>query len=154
VAGQTSAEPVLAESDGPDLAAITQRLTSMEDIVVSDVALDTDQGRITVFNLPARPETCSHIFQAIAGAAIVVDMILYNLTGPGRAEVSFSVPRQDLDRALHITRGQAQALNGAGQVVADADIARAATGRLRSRIACLLTTHPAWPAPGGRGSPR
>ena len=59
----------------------------MEDIVVSDVLLDTDQGRITIFNLPDRPGNCSRIFQAVAAAGIVVDMIVQNPSdpGPGRA---------------------------------------------------------------------
>ena len=65
----------------------------MEDIVVSDVLLDTDQGRITVFDLPDQPGICSRIFQAVAAGGIVVDMIVQNLTGPGRSELSFSVPR-------------------------------------------------------------
>ena len=64
-----------------DLAALTQQLASMEDIVVSDVLLDTDQGRITIFDLPDRPGFCSRIFQAVAGGGIVVDMIVQNLTG-------------------------------------------------------------------------
>ena len=47
------------EASGRDLAALTQQLASMEDIVVSDVLLTTDQGRITVFDLPDRPGNCS-----------------------------------------------------------------------------------------------
>ena len=41
----------------------------MEDIVVSDVLLDTDQGRITIFGLPDQPGNCSRVFQAVAAAA-------------------------------------------------------------------------------------
>src|SRR5207249_6822836 len=82
----------IEDMTGRDLAAITQRLSAMEDIVVSDVLLTTDQGRITIFNLPDRPGNCSRVFQAVAGGGIVVDMIVQNLTAPGRAELSFSVP--------------------------------------------------------------
>ncbi len=117
-------DAAVVEEDGRELAAISQRLSSMEDIVVSDVTLGMDQGRITVFNLPARPDTCSRIFQAVAGAGIVVDMIIQNLTAPGRSEVSFSVPRQDLARALEVTRAQVQQIDAQGQVVADPTIAR------------------------------
>jgi aspartate kinase len=115
---------VIEENGSRDLAAISQRLSSMEDIVVSDVTLGTDQGRITIFNLPAQPDTCSRIFQAVAGAGIVVDMIVQNLTAPGRCEVSFSVPRTDLERALSVTQAQVRELHAQGQVVADANIAR------------------------------
>ena len=57
----------------------------MEDIVVSDVTLDMDQGRITIFNLADRLGNCSRIFQAVAAAGIVVDMIVGNPSdaGPG-----------------------------------------------------------------------
>src|SRR5439155_6308314 len=92
--------PVVEEGGGRDLAARVQRLSSMEEIVVSDVLLRTDHGRITVSNLPDRPGNCSRIFQAVAAGGIVVDMIIQNLTSAGRAELSFSVPQGDLDRAL------------------------------------------------------
>jgi len=98
-------------------------LSSMEDIVVSDVLLDTRQGRITIFNLPDRPGSCSRIFQAIAQAGILVDMIVQNLSGPGLAQLSFSVPRQDIDAALKMTREFVQTIDSRMRVLADPDIA-------------------------------
>ena len=65
---------VIDENGGRNLASITQKLSSMEDIVVSEVLLATDQGRITVFNLPDRPGVCSRVFQAVAAGSIVVEM--------------------------------------------------------------------------------
>jgi len=106
-----------------DLAALTQQLASMEDIVVSDVLLDTDQGRITIFGLPDKPGCCSRVFQAVASAGIIVDMIVQNLSA-GRAELSFSVPQADLDRALKVTRDVVGTLDPATRVAADANIAR------------------------------
>ena len=114
---------VLDDNGGRDLASITQKLSSMEDIVVSDVLLATDQGRITVFNLPDRPGICSVVFQAVAAGGIVVDMIVQNLGGQGRAHLSFSVPAGDLERALHLTRKLAQTLDPTIQVVADSNMA-------------------------------
>ena len=114
---------VLEENAGRDLASITQKLSSMEDIVVSEVLLATDQGRITVFNLPDRPGICSRVFQAVAAGGIVVDMIVQNFGGPNRAHLSFSVPRADLDHALLLTRNLVQALDPATQVVADSNMA-------------------------------
>ncbi len=114
---------VHAES-GRDIVSIAHKLDSMEDILVSDVLLSTDQGRITIFNLPDRPGNCSHVFQAVAAAGIVVDMIVQNLAGPGRAELSFSVPNADLDQALRVMSQLAKTIDPATHVVADADIAR------------------------------
>src|SRR5206468_2088004 len=56
-AGPTTfrARPDSVHGKGRDLVALTQRLAGMEDIVVSDVVLSTDQGRVTVLDLPDRP---------------------------------------------------------------------------------------------------
>ena len=96
----------------------------MEDIVVSDVLLDDTQGRITMIDLLDQPGYCSQIFQAVAAAGIVVDLIVQNLTGPGRAELTFSVPRKDLQRALEVTKGSVQGLNGQTRAAADPNIAK------------------------------
>jgi aspartate kinase len=108
---------------GKDLATLTQQLAGMEDIVVSDVLLATDQGRITVFDLPDRPGNCSRVFQAVAAAGVVVDIIVQNLIA-GRGELSFSVPAADLSRAESVTREVARAIEPTTRVVADAAIAK------------------------------
>jgi aspartate kinase len=107
-----------------DSAAVTSLLSSMEDIVVSDVLLSTDQGRIAIFALPDRPECCARIFQAVAGAGIIVDLIVQNLTGGDRAQLSFSVPLKDLERALALTQEVARGLDPAVRVTADPEIAK------------------------------
>jgi aspartate kinase len=127
-AGQpgTSGNPALprrSPRSGRDLTALTQQLAGMEDIVVSDVLLATDQGRLTIFGLPDQPGCCSRVFEAVAQAGIVVDMIVQNLSG-GNAELSFSVPQGDLDRALAVTREVVATLDPLTRVVADAGIAR------------------------------
>ena len=107
-----------------DLASLTLRLASMEDILVSDVFLATDQGRITIFDLPDQPGNCSRVFQAVAEGGIVVDMIVQNVSGPGRAQLSFSVPEADLNRGLELTRRVVSTIDAGVQVAADAAIAR------------------------------
>jgi len=118
-----SAPKKAALQSSRDIVSISQRLDSMEDILVSDVMLSTDQGRITIFNLPDRPGSCSSVFQAVAAAGIVVDMIVQNLSGPGRAQLSFSVPTEDLDNALSVVQ---KLLGGDPEVrvTADANMAR------------------------------
>jgi aspartate kinase len=115
--------PAGAMPPARDLAALTQQLASMEDILVSDVLLTTDQGRITIFGLPDQAGNCSRVFQAVAAGGIVVDMIVQNLVA-GQAELSFSVPQADLARALELTRKLTAAQGPKTRVVADADIAR------------------------------
>jgi aspartate kinase len=109
--------------EGQDLAALKQRLTNMEDILVTDVSLETKQGRITLFGLPDEAGNCSRVFQAVAAGGVVVDMIVQNVTA-GRPELSFSVPADDLNRALELTRSVAASLNPDTEVVGDPHIAQ------------------------------
>jgi len=114
----------LADLTDKDLTQIAQRMSSMEDIVVSDILLSTDQGRITIFDLPDRPGACSRIFQAVAAAGISVDMIVQNVGGPERAVLSFSAPRGNLNKALEVTAREVRAFDPAAKVVAEPDIAQ------------------------------
>jgi aspartate kinase len=116
--------PVVEDVPGRDLTNRVQRLTSMEDIVVSDVLLNTEHGRITIYNLPDRAGTCSRIFQGVAAGGIIVDMIVQNLVSAGRAELSFSVPRDDLAKARALTEEAVRGIDPAMRVLADANIAK------------------------------
>ncbi len=99
------------------------KLDGMEDILVSGVHLSTDQSRVTIFDLPDRPGHCSTVFNAVATGGILVDMIVQNITAPGKAELSFTVPRGDLARALKRTQDVARSIDPNCRVVGDADIA-------------------------------
>ncbi len=106
-----------------DLALATQRLEGMEDIVISGVSLSTDYGRITIFDLPDVPGNCSRVFQAVATSGIMVDTIVQNQTIPGHAELSFTVPKSDLRRALIRTQDVVREITPQGKVAGDSDIA-------------------------------
>lgn len=108
---------------GGDLVARLQGLSGMEDVVVSDVRLATNHAQITIYDLPDRPGNCARVFQAIADANIVVDMIVQNLGSNDRAELSFSVPRDDLSRAQKCTQDAVRAIDPSSRVVGDSDIA-------------------------------
>jgi aspartate kinase len=116
--------PALLANGGRELTEVTRRLSSMEEIVVSDVLLLTDEGRITIFDLPDQAGVCSRVFEAVAAAAIVVDMIVQNLTAAGRAELSFSVPRQDVERARRVTEELVRSIDPRTRVAAEPDIAK------------------------------
>ena len=66
--------------------------------------MEAGYGQITIFDLPDQPGNCSRVFQAVAAGGINVDMIVQNLGNNGRAELSFSVPRDDFTRALKRTQ--------------------------------------------------
>lgn len=104
-----------------DLATLSNRLSNMEDILVTEVTTEKDQGRIAIFRLQDRPGTCSRIFARIAEAGIVVDMIVQNLHAIC-ADLSFSVPSKDLSKALEITRKWVEEEQKGASLAADPDI--------------------------------
>ncbi len=92
---------VAAEAAGEEIVA---RLNSMEDIVVSDVQLDNSQSRITIRRLPDEPGIVAQLFTAVAEGGVMVDMIVQNIARSAGATVSFTVPRDDVDRTMLLVR--------------------------------------------------
>ena len=78
---------------------VKEEAASMEDVVVSGVALDKNQAKIVVSDLPDRPGTAAKLFQVLGAAGISVDMIVQNLGRDGKANMTFTVPREDVPRA-------------------------------------------------------
>lgn len=78
---------------------VKEEVASMEDVVVSGVALDKNQAKIVVSDLPDRPGTAAKLFKALADAGISVDMIVQSPGTDGRARMTFTVPRDDIYRA-------------------------------------------------------
>jgi aspartate kinase len=120
----SSAASSLVEAvSGGELAASVARLTGMEDVLVREATLDVTHGRITVTDLPDEPGVCGRLFADIADAGVLVDMIVQNLTRGGRAVMSFSVPRSDIDRATEMTKKAVLGIDPRTKVSADPDLA-------------------------------
>jgi aspartate kinase len=115
-------QPTVVHSEADREAAIA-RLVGMEDVLVSGVYLNTEQCRLTIHDLPDRPGNCARVFTTIAQAGILVDMIVQNIVAPGRAELSFTVPRRDCQHALRCTQEVLHHVDPSCRVVGDADIA-------------------------------
>jgi len=77
---------------------------SMESVVVSAVALDRNEGKVTVVSVPDVPGTVASIFETLLPAGIVVDMIVQNVSHDGHTDVSFTVPQADLPRTETLLR--------------------------------------------------
>ncbi len=114
--------PVVS-SDAQSRESAVARLDGMEDVLVSGAHLNREASRITVFDLPDLPGNCSKVFDAVAAGGTVVDMIVQNLTGPTTAELSFTVPKADLAKALERTREVVAGIDSGCRVAGDADIA-------------------------------
>lgn len=96
----------------------------MEKVIVSGVTYNKNEAKVTIMGVPDRPGVAAKLFGLIADAEIVVDMILQNVSSDGKqADISFTVPKTDLDKALEITRKVAKDL-GARSVAAREDIAK------------------------------
>ncbi len=78
---------------------VKEEVVSMEDVAVSGVALDKNQVKIVVSDIPDRPGSAARIFQSLADEGVLVDMIVQNLGREGRANLTFTVPAEDAFRA-------------------------------------------------------
>ena len=78
---------------------VKEEAASMEDVVVSGVALDKNQAKVVVSDLPDHPGTAAELFNALADAGISVDMIVQNIGREGKANMTFTVPRDAINRA-------------------------------------------------------
>ena len=83
---------------------VVSRLASMEDIVVSEVQLDEQQARVTIRHVQDRPGIAAEVFSAVAEGGVMVDMIVQNVGQDDRTDLSFTVPRPDLERCLLLVR--------------------------------------------------
>jgi aspartate kinase len=96
----------------------------MEDVVVSGIAYDKNQTKITIVNVPDKPGIAAKLFNDIASANIVVDMIVQNISSDAKlADISFTVPKTDARSALGVTEEIAKEL-GAKRVDVRKDISK------------------------------
>ena len=73
---------------------------SMSDVLVSGVACDKNEAKITLVRVPDQPGLAAQIFGPIADAHIVVDMIIQNASEDGTTDLTFTVPKADHQKAL------------------------------------------------------
>lgn len=108
--------------DGPG-TLISLEEPALEDPLISGVACNRDEAKLTVFGVPDRPGIASAIFGQIAARNIEVDMIIQNVSADGLTDVTFTVHRNDYDLARETLELVAQEL-GARGVQGDARIAK------------------------------
>ena len=89
----------------------------------SGVALAKDEARITLENVPDQPGSSHTLFSRLAASGIAVDMIVQNVGQGGRADISFTVPADDLAEALDLSRDVATELAATG-VSHDGELAK------------------------------
>ena len=70
----------------------------MEGVLISGVALDNDEAKVTLDRVPDQPGVAATVFQAIAAEGISVDMIVQNVSHDGATDLSFTAPLADIPR--------------------------------------------------------
>ena len=95
----------------------------MEHAIISGIAHDTSEAKVTLFGVPDQPGIAASVFRPLAEAGINVDMIVQNVSEQGHTDISFTLPEDDLDRATTILDDVAGRMSAAG-VVAERGIAK------------------------------
>lgn len=91
----------------------------MEQPIISGIAFNRDEAKITVLGVPDRPGIAYQILGPVADANIDVDIIIQNVGADGTTDFTFTVHKNDLSRALDILRDKVQGHIGAREIIGD-----------------------------------
>ena len=106
-----------------------------EEAVVTAVVHDASQAKITVTGVPDKPGVAARLFRALADRSVNVDDIVQNASVHGTTDISFTVPRTDVNAAVEGVSGHLAALGAAG-VTSDEGVAKV------SVIGAGMKSHP------------
>jgi aspartate kinase len=97
---------------------------TMEQVVVRAVTYDKSDARISILGVPDQPGVAAKVFDALAAAEIVVDMIIQNSSQDrARTDLTFTVPKANVSEAKRLTEALAATL-GASEVKTDTNISK------------------------------
>jgi aspartate kinase len=89
-----------SERDGTWVVAVSEE-ELVEQAIISGVAHDLSEARVTVVGVPDKPGEAAGIFRAVADADVNIDMIVQNVSGStGRTDISFTLPKTDGQKAM------------------------------------------------------
>jgi aspartate kinase len=107
----------------------------LEQAIVSGIASDSDEAKVTIVSVPDRPGIAGRLFRPLAEAGIHIDMIVQNVSAAGFTDISFTLPKAELATAEPIVQELAAAIGASGHEV-DPDI-----GKL-SVVGAGMRSHP------------
>ena len=96
----------------------------MEQAVVSGIAFNRDEAKISVLGVPDTPGIAYQIVGAVADANIEVDVIIQNVSKDGKTDFSFTVHRNDFAKAMDLLKSQVLPKLGGQEVIGDAKICK------------------------------
>ncbi len=116
--------PVMVKSTFTDSGGtLVTEDKDMEEAVVSGIAYDKNEAKITLVQIPDKPGIASKLFKPLTDANINVDMIVQNISTEGNTDLTFTVAKSDFKRAMEIIKDIAKDIH-AKNVVSDQNIAK------------------------------
>ena len=115
--------PVEVESQSGTLITFEED-ENMEKAVISGIAFNRDEAKVTVTRVPDRPGIAYQILGPVADANIDVDMIIQNASEAGMTDFSFTVHRNEMKKAIDVLESKVKGPIQAGQIVGDPNIAK------------------------------
>jgi aspartate kinase len=110
-------------ADEGDGTLITFEEDNMEQPIISGIAFNRDEAKITVLGVPDKPGVAYQILGPVADANVDVDMIIQNVSANNTTDFTFTVHRNDFSNAMGICKKTAAAI-GAREVIGDDKIAK------------------------------
>ena len=120
----TDADTPLEEEAASGTLITFEENIKMEKAVISGVAFARDEAKITLTRVPDRPGIAYQILGPIADANIDVDMIVQNISVDGMTDFSFTVHRNEYEKAIGVLESKVKDHIGAKQIVGDPKIAK------------------------------
>ena len=102
---------------------VVEETKDMEKVLVSGVAYNKNEARVTVRKVPDRPGIASKIFDPVFKAGVNVDMIVQNTSADGFTDLTFTVPKSDFYNVMSLLKKVAEEI-GAEKVLGDEDISK------------------------------
>jgi len=102
--------------EGPGTLITTESEDTMEQPVISGIAFNRDEAKLTITGAPDIPGVASKILGPISDSNVEVDMILQNVSAEGLTDFTFTVHRNDYDQAFETIKTIAKSLNAKGAI--------------------------------------
>src|SRR5450830_614766 len=112
------------EEEGEGTLITFEENDTMEQPIISGIAFNRDEAKITVLGVPDRPGIAYQILGPIADANIDVDIIIQNTGADGTTDFTFTVHKNEMNKALSILRAKVQGHIGAREISGDDKIAK------------------------------
>lgn len=127
--------PIHVRSSFHDIPGTWVKESTMEQAIISGIAHDRSEAKVTVNGVPDRPGVAAAVFGELADAGLNVDMIVQNVSHDGTTDISFTVPRANISEAERISKQVADQI-GARSVDVDTEIAKV------SLVGAGMKSHP------------